>query len=505
MTFGMSRVEKDFAMSLFPETKAVRRHTKKKNRKSRSRGVGEAVHRTMLQSWTEKEALLHAAYRTPVDPVAYMEALFHGQDHLRACVWTSEKRGKKTHWYTNTEQMLEEVSVRHDAAVCPAEFFHKVRRTSMLKSLHALTLDLDSVEPTDLQELLNHAFMGITPTYLVNSGSGVHLVYLFTAPVACYNWAKILLAEMHTRLKEKFSVPWAVYHVDTIPSLVQVYRVVGSRTKLGQTASAYLVGNAWDVASLAATVGVTWEKPTPSTQRTKAWIKDTEKIKTLPSGRPSFYHSVLKGITEKTEVGHRHMSMFALAVIAVKCRISRERLHSDLKALQSHFNDLISSQLINDREIDNILATLDAKKAKSVTGETLEKWLGWTFERKTKRNHRSREEHLSLVAEKKRTQSATAVQDYLAEHPGASISETAKRLGMSRNTVAKYYHMIETPVAAVSTVETAPDPREIATVVTAILDPATSSVERQTLLERLPASHREAVQAWFSAGLVDGS
>lgn len=495
-------------MSLFPETKAVRRHTKKKNQKSRSSGVGEAVHRTMLQSWNEKEALLHSAYRTPVDPVAYMEALFHGQDHPRACVWTSEKRGKKTHWYTNTEQMLEEVSVRHDAAVCPAEFFHKVRRTSMLKSLHALTLDLDSVEPTDLQELLNHAFMGLTPTYLVNSGSGVHLVYLFTAPVACYNWAKTLLTEVHTRLKEKFSVPWAMYHVDTIPSLVQVYRVVGSRTKLGQTASAYLVGNAWDVASLAATVGVTWEKPVSSPHRTKGWIKDTEKVKTLPSGRPSFYQSVLKGITEKTDVGHRHMSMFALAVIAVKCRISHERLHSDLKALQSHFNET-SSQLINDREIDNILATLDAKKAKSVTGETLEKWLGWTFERKTKRNHRSREEHLSLVAEKKRTQSATAVQDYLTEHPGASISEVAKRLGMSRNTVTKYYRMPDTsiqeiPLASDSTVEAVPAPMEIATVVTAILSPATSSVERQNLLERLPASYREAVQAWFSAGLVNG-
>ena len=78
--------------------------------------------------------------------------------------------------------------------------------------------------------------------------------------------------------------------------------------------------------------------------------------------------------------------------------------------------------------------------------------------------------------------------------------------------MAKYYRkssVQETEITTVdavaaSTVEAVPDPREIASLVTAILDPATSSVERQKLLERLPASYREAVQAWFSAGLVDG-
>lgn len=510
MTFGMNRVEKDFAMALFPETKVVRRHTKKKNRKSRSSGVGEAVHRTMLQSWNEKEALLHSAYRTPVDPVAYMEALFHGQDHPRACVWTSEKKGKKTHWYTSSEQMLDEVKNRHDAAVCPAEFFYMIRKTSVLKSLHALTLDLDGVEPADLRELINTNFMGVVPTYVINSGGGLHLVYLFTTPVDCYNWTKDLLTEVHTRLKSLFSVPWATYHVDTLPSLVQVYRVVGSKTKLGQVASAYLVGTMWFASGLAAAVDVAWEKPEA---KPRTWQQDTKKVTTLPTGRPSFYQSVLEGIAEKTDVGHRHMAMFALAVVATKCRISNERLHHDLKDLQQKFNRSVPhGHTISDHEIENVVDTLDHKKAKLVKGETLEGWLGWKFERKTKRNYRTREEHLNLVAAQKRACSMEKVTNYLLEHPTASISEIAKSLGMSRNTVAKYYRkspVQETEITTVdavaaSTVEAVPDPREIASLVTAILDPATSSVERQSLLERLPASYREAVQAWFSAGLVDG-
>lgn len=503
MTNGINRVEKAFAEALFPRTKRPRPYKKKKKC---GPSAGEAVHRAMMQSWTRKGKILHSTYHDSVDPIAYNEALFHGQSHKRACVWTKAPKGQKTHWYDTTERMLCEVSNRTDAAVCPAEFFQTIRRTSMLKSIHALTVDLDGVSPEDLQGLIADNFMSIVPTYLVNSGFGVHLVYLFDEPVQCYNWGKKILTDILTKLKGTLSVPWYSYHVDPIPSLVQAYRVVGSRTKLGQTATAYLVGSVWSVSNLAAAVGIVWERPTPASK--PICPKDHGNVVTIPSGRMSFYQAVRQGIQEKTTRGNRHMSMFALAVIGVKCRIPDEQVRHDLNHLRKFFNHRDGNDM-REAEVTNVLGTLDRRKAKSVSSSTLETWLGWPFERKTKRNGRSRQEHLSILAEEKTQKSSTAVYAYLNEHPTATNADISRATGISRRTVAKYrtQHVAMTnesetrqdASSATSATElTENQKRELVGLVTAIMDPSTSPQVRQSLLQRVPSTRRKIIEGWLT-------
>lgn len=48
--------------------------------------------------------------------------------------------------------------------------------------------------------------------------------------VETYDWAKVKLEQMLAALKKRFDILWLSYHVDHIPSLIQIYRVVGSRT-----------------------------------------------------------------------------------------------------------------------------------------------------------------------------------------------------------------------------------------------------------------------------------
>ena len=92
------------------------------------------------------------------------------------------------------------------------------------------------------------------------------------------------------------------------------------------------------------------------------------------------------------------------------------------------------------REAKHALEVCDPEKARTVRAATLENWLGWSFDRKTKLNGRSREEHLAKVAADRTAASRRRVWACLKEAPMATISELARKLSITRKTAAKYFH-----------------------------------------------------------------
>lgn len=92
------------------------------------------------------------------------------------------------------------------------------------------------------------------------------------------------------------------------------------------------------------------------------------------------------------------------------------------------------------REAKHALEVCDPEKAKTVRAATLENWLGWSFDRKTKRNGRTRKEHLAMVAADRTAASRRRVWACLKEAPMATISELARKLSITRRTAAKYFH-----------------------------------------------------------------
>ena len=79
-----------------------------------------------------------------------------------------------------------------------------------------------------------------------------------------------------------------------------------------------------------------------------------------------------------------------------------------------------------------------AEKYVKASSARLEEWLGFMFERSTKRNGRTRQEHLSRVNEARRETSKQRVEADYAEHPDASIQCVAKELGLNWRTVRRY-------------------------------------------------------------------
>lgn len=92
------------------------------------------------------------------------------------------------------------------------------------------------------------------------------------------------------------------------------------------------------------------------------------------------------------------------------------------------------------REAKHALEVCDPEKARTVRAATLEDWLGWSFDRKTKRNGRSRAEHLAKIAADRTDASRRRVWACLREAPMATISELARKLSITRRTAAKYFY-----------------------------------------------------------------
>lgn len=96
--------------------------------------------------------------------------------------------------------------------------------------------------------------------------------------------------------------------------------------------------------------------------------------------------------------GHRHTALFALAVVAVKCRVPEDVLKADAARVVQAFNHRDPQGPCAGPRHRPRLGSVDAQEAKNVRSEAIERWVGWTFERRTKRNGRSRQEHLTEVA-----------------------------------------------------------------------------------------------------------
>ena len=406
----------------------------------------------MQQDFEQKNSLL-GSYHQRVAPVDYYSRMFQADyGKTRVCMLSEAADGHKFRkFHDGMDEALDMAASRSDMYVYPCSFFNDYVNTATLERLYAFTMDLDHICIADIKMLEASHWFGLTPTYVVNSGSGLHVVYMLSIPVECYHWTIPLLNQIYKKLKNRFYRPEDGYEVDYGTSLIQSYRLVGGLTKAGNIAAAYRVGQVWGIEQMAAVTGVAWKRPGEDTVRQPRVRKDRDNIGMLPSGRRGFYTSTLARVREETPEGNRYMAMFALAVIAYKCRVPVSELERDLYSLLDTFNDRAISSVVRDREIQKAIKGYN-RKAKFAKADKLEEWLGFAFARKTKRNYQSRDAHLQLARksrnDKQRAQKIGQLLAYLNDHPQASNTELSEMLAMSRSTICKYRQVAEEALEA---------------------------------------------------------
>ena len=370
------------------------------------------------------------------------------------------------------DDLLDYMKDRDDVYVSPCTFINGCYKNDTCKDVHALVIDIDDVDASVIDKVLRNKTLGYKipmPTVITASGSGVHLWYILDK-VPFFKKQRKEINEVYRRLFNL--VKKNIYGKADWHSLIQPFRLPGSRTKLGMTARGYQFNDKWKIQDLAKRVGLgdfEWDLKERAVMSPTEYKEHKKKLKihskkprykvdmTRREGLQGFYDYALKRVYEKSVQGRRYTSMVALTIIGYKARIPKEELEEDFKKLAEHYNQI--GTVFRDKEIKKALKMYNIK-AEKVRSEILETMFGWEFERKraiykevANRPKRTREEILrraralqeidypngSWRNKEGRPSKENKILEYMNNHPGEqNISKIAKECEVSRNTVYKY-------------------------------------------------------------------
>ena len=359
--------------------------------------------------------------------------------------------GSKVHKVDVDE--IEDFLDLNDVALSPCLFHSNWRRKKLLNYVCAFVLDIDKLRPRHLQRFFQLFEDGklLTPSFVINSGSGVHFAYILSRPFkvdSVGNEGNRLAAERIYKCLYDDIIKQEQWKDAQRHWIGQDYRVVNSRTKLNLTSMAFKTGDVYSIEFLLDYYGVDIDREkhyaTPQMIRyagsiakdlgieppdfedskaTYEFIKmhkdeayelreqrrqrkaereakrnSTEKKK-VKKKRGTWYRNTLAYMKDNTRAGNRFSSMKALAYIAYLDKVSRETFIEDLSGLAKYWEKVDwQGDKFNTRNVEAIIRFFDNAEKYSLRAETLEEWLGYEFRRiGCKRNGRSRADHIKIM------------------------------------------------------------------------------------------------------------
>ena len=378
------------------------------------------------------------------------------------------------HTLTDDLEKLDEVVSRDNfCLMSPISYAGKTRDSSMARELYALTFDLDGLISTDkspysgIKELFwqieNTDYRIPKPTYVVSSGTGLHLYYVFEKPIPLF---ENVLEQLEVY---KRKLTWFLWH-DSISTLhdkiqyepvCQGFRVVGTITKTGERVRAFKTG------------------PKVTMEYMNSYYPDEFQVKeftyksdlTLDQAKekyPEWYHKRIDNKQKKgswvcnravydwwkkrareVEQGHRYWFIMTLATYAVKCCIKREELEQDALDLIP----LLNAKGTEPFTEDDVIHALEAYNDNYATYpiDTIVKRTGLPIE-KNKRNGRTQEKHLMGARAIRdinnpnwrdgngRKQKKEIVQKWRLEHPDGKKADCIRDTGLTKPAVYKWWN-----------------------------------------------------------------
>lgn len=429
---------------------------------------------------------LLSSFTEPVSYKDFYRALFPVGSFEEAGVYNSKKPNgmatvikdeiSYTLLITDEHKLLDELITNHAndlVIISPLSYIGKRSTAVNSRFLYALTFDVDFVTTSNLQNLLFQIENDIipAPTYVVNSGTGIHLYYLFDEPIPLFNPVrKDIKALKYDLLPTIWNQYTSSAPVIQYQGIIQKFRMVGRSSKLGSEypvrAFLYGTGKKWKLDELIQYSKkkrpIIIERYHASTNIETAktlwpeWYKKRVVEKKEPGAwtcSPALYNWWLNRITKEAVVGHRYYSIFCLAVYAKKSGVSKEQLCQDAYNLLPRF-----AAMTNDP--NNQFTKLDVDSALKIYNENCSKItineisrLSGIEIKKNKRNGRDQLTHLKRARsvqfvdypngewrnKKGRPTKKEEIEKFQKEHPNATVTEIARATNSSRPTVYKYY------------------------------------------------------------------
>lgn len=297
---------------------------------------------------------------------------------------------------TELEKLISNTDIYENhkfAFMAPVTYVGRRRLNDNAIKAYAIVIDIDQVDASNLKNLMNMAAevkLFPVPTYIVVSGNGIHVYYVFDEPVELYEDKYEALDTLKALLITKM---WNRYtsqdkNVQYQP-ITQAYRIPGSRTKAGKTVRAYRTGKVINIEDIISCLSGEsfaeyrsdknirarhkysqmrkklveyWEKPDKAFDELAAICYDMEHIsldeakemhpewyqRRIVEGQPKGHYTSQKHlyywwknrIIDKASFGHRYFCILILVSYATRCEIPFEEVERDAYELLPIFDTL---------------------------------------------------------------------------------------------------------------------------------------------------------------------
>ena len=352
----------------------------------------------LQEEFFRKNTLLSSRFEV-LSPEEYLDYIYGQKDELVVVLGTlKDKEGNIVERGTVIRVPSEDLwrlYWRSNAYLPYADFYKNYYSSRTLKAVRAFVVDCDGLTSTTLRKVLRYLWSSLPaePTYIVNSGKGVHFIYQLDEPIEVegLRWSVNALNDAIQKSYE--SLP--NLQVDKHPP-VHPYRFPGFMTKIDTTATAFRLRGSYTFEELMEKFGV------KAAKRKKERKKDQQpkgELYVLPNGRRAFFEWVLRRLFYNPPLpGRRQNSFFALGIIAYKCRREVPREEA-LEAIPMVYEDMMRCNLHIGFPIEEAYEAFEKgyqPKYVRAGWKYLCKLLGWEY-RPNKRNGRKREEHIKLM------------------------------------------------------------------------------------------------------------
>ena len=396
---------------------------------------------------------------------------------------------------TDDLDAVDEVVASESFCLCsPMSYAGKRRLAENARYLYAVAIDVDKLRirgdvPVGLRDLweghIERAQRVPKPTFIVSSGTGVHLYYVLETPIPMYQDVAMQLQRLKRRLTQ---LVWNEGVVDIKDDreiqqegIYQGFRMPGTITKRGDRVRVFETGDRVTLEYLGSFVPEAFRaKLRPERERQGLRLAEAAQqypewyerrvVRKEPKGvwhvSRNVYDWWKREILSGARVGHRYYCLMTLAMYAQKCSlydaeknpnpVTREELERDSFEIMEYFESLTVDE-DNHFGADDVLDALEAfdEKWTRYPRQSIEFRSGIAIPA-NKRNGRKQADHLVLMRAMKqvrkqlgedvaggRRSKETDVLEWQAAHPSGKKSECAKETGLSRTTINKYWKNTE--------------------------------------------------------------
>lgn len=408
-----------------------------------------------------------------------------------ACEITKEKKGKKTivkrHTITDDLDTIDELLESENfIIISPIGYIGKSRKTENATRMYAFAIEIDDLRvsddgsPVGLNDLLHHFDIELlpTPNYIICSGNGVHLYYVFEQPLILFDNVKKSLDAFKKALTPYFWNQYVTkdYKIENIQfeSPFQGFRMAGGVTKKGDRTRIFEISThpiaieelnryAVKYGKKECQIDIAYESELTLAEAKEAYpewyerrIVNKQKKGTWECKR-DLYDWWKRRITEGASVGHRYYCLLMLSIYAIKCgrNVSEEELIEDAYSFLDKFDEMSENEInrFTDEDVMDALQGYYDKDLVTYPINSIVYRSGIPIE-KNKRNFRKQKDHVKLmnlirdeINQNKtwnkigngRKPKKDVVQSWRMEHPSGTPKECIADTGLSKNTVYKWW------------------------------------------------------------------